>query len=95
MWYNSEVNMYGNPAYTWENWGHFSQVVWDATTHIGCAMQTCKDANGNANLANVGSNIPPIFTVCNYKTPGNVAGEYTTNVKKSLDQPTILGTLGL
>lgn len=43
-------------------WGHFSQIVWKATTHVGCATWECPS------LGNIPSNsgIAPIITVCNY-----------------------------
>jgi len=70
MMYNHEMMNY--PGYgndspdmsNFEGWGHFSQIAWAGTQKIGCAVQQC------ASLANVGSDIPPIFTVCNYKPPG-------------------------
>jgi len=48
-----------------EAWGHFSQVVWVASTTIGCATQQCP--NG---VSGAGDNVPPYFTVCNYKDTG-------------------------
>lgn len=72
MFYNGEVSwfdgLYGaaNPDMTnFEHWGHFSQIVWKASTHVGCATQYC-----SGGLANVGSDVSPYFTVCNYKGPG-------------------------
>lgn len=40
--------------------GHYTQVVWRATTHVGCAMASCGQAE---------------VWVCNYTPPGNVVGE--------------------
>ena len=72
MFYNGEVNWYdglygqASPSMVnFEHWGHFSQIVWKSTTQVGCATQYCP--NG---LGNTGSNVPPYFTVCNYKGPG-------------------------
>ena len=72
LFYNGEVGWYdglygqAQPDMTnFEHWGHFSQIVWKDTTHVGCATQHC--SNG---LANVGSDVAPYFTVCNYKNPG-------------------------
>jgi uncharacterized protein YkwD len=45
--------------------GHFTQLVWRATTHVGCGHTTCK---GND------------IWVCEYDPPGNVEGEYRANV---------------
>jgi uncharacterized protein YkwD len=46
--------------------GHFTQLVWAATTHIGCGMTTCKGLD---------------IIVCNYDPPGNVERDYQANVR--------------
>jgi len=51
---------------------HFTQVVWKATTQIGCAVASCPDMFPGYGAAN--------FYVCEYYPQGNVAGEYTANV---------------
>ena len=73
LFYNGEVGwfsgLYGQAQPSmdnFENWGHFSQIVWKDTTRIGCATQDCSSTG----LTNVGSNVPPYFTVCNYENPG-------------------------
>jgi len=93
LFYNGEVNyysgMYGQaqPDMTdFEKWGHFSQIVWADTTHVGCATQHCPGG-----LGNVGSDVAPYFTVCNYKNPGNYANEYGKNIGAPLNQPTVQG----
>lgn len=43
--------------------GHYTQVVWRATTMIGCAMNTCSGLRW------------PNTIVCNYAPAGNVSGE--------------------
>ena len=64
-----------------EQFGHFTQVAWKGTTHVGCATTQCADG---------------VKTVCNYKPPGkplhnrndricanftgNVLGHYAENV---------------
>jgi len=40
--------------------GHYTQIVWKNTEHIGCAKAEC---NGN------------LIVVCNYNPPGNVLGQ--------------------
>ena len=40
--------------------GHYTQMVWKSTTHVGCGIATC----GNF-----------IIIVCNYDPPGNMLGE--------------------
>lgn len=95
MFYNGEVNyfdgQYGqaNPDMSlFENFGHFSQMVWAGTTHVACVTQDCS-AQG---LANVGGDVPPYFTVCNYKSAGNMGGEWATNVLQSIGLPSISGS---
>lgn len=78
--YNDEIGYYpgygGEPDMgNFENWGHFSQIVWKSTTKIGCATQYCPGG-----LANVGGGVSPYFTVCNYSPPGNFGGQYGANV---------------
>ncbi|KAL3417116.1 SCP-like extracellular protein [Phlyctema vagabunda] len=92
MWYNSEYNAYlpsyyGKPTPDTSNfaaWGHLTQIVWASTTSVGCATQYCE----------AGTIYKPVaswYTVCNYKTPGNVVGSFDKNVLKSLRKPTLKG----
>ena len=68
--YNDEMEFY--PGYgsepdmsNFEKWGHFSQIVWKATSSVGCYTQHCPDG-----LAGVSSDVSPYFTVCNYASTG-------------------------
>ncbi|OCT45420.1 hypothetical protein CLCR_05827 [Cladophialophora carrionii] len=70
--YNMEMPNYPLPygqdnvdVSNFNNWGHFSQIVWKDTREVGCATQYCP--NG---LANTGSGTSPYFTVCNYSPAG-------------------------
>ncbi|KAJ5702702.1 hypothetical protein N7488_010250 [Penicillium malachiteum] len=79
LMYNDEIEYYpgygSNPSMTnFDKWGHFSQIVWKATTHVGCATVTCDPLDG------VDSSEALPFTVCNYSPVGNVEGEYADNV---------------
>jgi len=59
-----------NPKYS-----HYTQMVWKATSQIGCARASC-------NLSNFPSEYWPIqFYVCEYNPPGNVIGEFAQNVQ--------------
>lgn len=70
LMYNNEMgyfeSLYGQDTPDMSNfdaWGHFTQIVWKGTTHVGCSTVMCPT------LGNVdGSNMP--FTVCNYSPAG-------------------------
>ncbi|CZT14861.1 uncharacterized protein RCC_00796 [Ramularia collo-cygni] len=62
-------------------WGHFTQLVWNSTTRVGCATQHCTSGVENA----IG--ISPHLTVCNYKSAGNVQSQYASNIGEPLGHP--------
>jgi len=71
MWYDEEPDYdYDNPGFSSET-GHFTQVVWKATTEIGCAFATGCDSNWPY-MANA--------WVCQYNPPGNYIGQFAENV---------------
>jgi uncharacterized protein YkwD len=65
MWYD-EIKQYKFPdgGFSMKT-GHFTQLVWRSTTHVGCGHVACR---GND------------IWVCEYDPPGNYDGEYRTNV---------------
>lgn len=61
--WEKEKSLYHGAPLTSSNWypsGHYTQLVWKNTSHIGCAKAEC------------GSNV---IVVCNYDPPGNVLGQ--------------------
>jgi uncharacterized protein YkwD len=64
-WYG-EVSSYAyQPGGFSMSTGHFTQVVWQGSTKLGCAMTTCNGTD---------------IWVCNYDPPGNYEGEFGRNV---------------
>jgi hypothetical protein len=61
--------------------GHFTQVVWNGSTRIGCARAECP-------FAALGDAAQPgnaYFYVCRYAERGNTDGRYPENVKPKSD----------
>ena len=54
----------GTPGFS-DSTGHFSAAVWKSTTQVGCGIRSC--SNGN-------------FVTCSYNPPGNVLGQFNTEV---------------
>ncbi|ODN81607.1 hypothetical protein L202_02016 [Cryptococcus amylolentus CBS 6039] len=54
---------------------HFTQVVWKATSEIGCATSSCADGTI---FTGYGSNL--LYLVCEYNPAGNVIGDFAANV---------------
>ncbi|KAK7463764.1 hypothetical protein VKT23_005701 [Stygiomarasmius scandens] len=69
--WTDEVSSYnpGNPSPS-----HFTQVVWKATTQVGCAVQSC-DGIFDASFGKAK------FFVCEYTPQGNVIGQFDENVQ--------------
>ena len=51
--------------------GHFTQVVWKGTKHLGCGIASGCGANNDG---------MDTLVVCRYGPAGNVLGTFTTNV---------------
>ncbi|KAB8265677.1 CAP domain-containing protein [Aspergillus pseudonomiae] len=67
-----------------EETGHFTQLVWRATTDVGCAAIDCGYGNGtddNEKSGDTGSSYTRAqgwYVVCEYSPPGNVMGTSRT-----------------
>jgi pathogenesis-related protein 1 len=59
QWYDYNSNSCNAPA--GESCGHYTQVIWNTTQEVGCAMAVCPD-NGQ-------------IWSCNYRPAGNVVGQ--------------------
>jgi hypothetical protein len=59
---------YANPGFSSAT-GHFTQQVWKGSATIGCGRAACAGS--------------PLY-VCNYDPPGNVIGQFDTNVLRPL-----------
>lgn len=57
---------YGDPTFS-QKTGHFTQLVWKNTTKLGCAFVRCGTFYGQ-------------YTVCEYDPPGNIVGQFDSNV---------------
>ncbi|RMZ91341.1 hypothetical protein DV736_g1422, partial [Chaetothyriales sp. CBS 134916] len=90
--YNDEIELYPGPygeepdMTNFESWGHYTQIVWSDTTEVGCWTTDCSGTG----LQNVGSDVSPEFTVCNYYPPGNVVGEFGAKVPSPGDLPNVV-----
>ncbi|KAI9244541.1 CAP domain-containing protein [Sporodiniella umbellata] len=75
-WY-SEVTKYNynNPGFGMST-GHFTQLVWKATTEIGCGVTNCP---------NLGSG-QQMYT-CSYKVPGNMMGNNNMYFRQNVLAP--------
>ncbi|KAK6611685.1 scp-like extracellular [Botrytis cinerea] len=79
QWYEEESlfgSLYGvaSPSEAVGDFLHFTQIVWQGSHQVGCAVKTC----GTDNSIYPGMYI--WYSVCNYYPAGNVIGEFATNV---------------
>jgi uncharacterized protein YkwD len=73
-WYN-EISLYSfaNAGFSPAT-GHLTQMLWQGTKMLGCAVQRCY------NGLNIGYGQESDFVVCRYSPPGNVLGQFSDNV---------------
>ena len=70
-WYNSTTRVCR--ARSGHSCGHYTQVVWAATTHVGCAVALCPSQHW--------------ILVCNYAPPGNTQGKNPFNSNQHINKP--------
>jgi len=65
IWYEEKQHhKFGSGSFSMRA-GHFTQLVWVGTQRLGCGSSRCKGKQ---------------IWVCNYDPPGNVQGQFRTNV---------------
>ncbi|WP_164012488.1 CAP domain-containing protein [Pyxidicoccus trucidator] len=66
----ADYNYENNSCATGKQCGHYTQVVWRATTRVGCATKVCTQNSP------FGAQAPTWqYWVCNYDPPGNYRGQ--------------------
>jgi pathogenesis-related protein 1 len=67
--WGSEIQFYDSTTHTCnappgDSCGHYTQVVWSTTQEVGCGTASC-----------VNGDFQNVIWVCNYRSPGNIAGQ--------------------
>ncbi|KAI1504858.1 CAP domain-containing protein [Biscogniauxia marginata] len=90
FWYDGELAKFKDEYYgqatpdmsDFESWGHLTQLIWNGSNKIGCAVKLCP-------AGTMSSDMSTWYMVCNYSPPGNVGGAYAQNVKRPLGKVSI------
>jgi uncharacterized protein YkwD len=89
QWYYGEVgNMpYGqdSPSVNGPEFLHFTQVVWKSSSTVGCATVVCP-AGSIFSYAS-------LYTVCDYKSAGNMMGEFIAEVSPPIGAAGVTATI--
>lgn len=81
-WYGEGANYdFAQPGFSLQT-GHFTQVVWSASTSLGCARAQCPLSTLKEDPSAKGD---VYFYVCRYAVRGNTDGAYPANVKPKSD----------
>lgn len=79
MWGNERAQYDFSKGGFGDHTGHFTQLVWKATTSVGCGRTLCNSkGDGTA---------PGWLVVCEYSPRGNVQGQYQANVDAQVAGP--------
>lgn len=70
LWAGEEpyYNYASNSCASGQQCGHYTQMVWRATTQLGCGIKQCSTGSPL-------SSSQWTYVVCNYSTPGNYVGQ--------------------
>ncbi|EED18728.1 extracellular SCP domain protein Pry1, putative [Talaromyces stipitatus ATCC 10500] len=82
---------YNRPTGFSEKTGHFTQLVWKATTDVGCGLADCS-ANLNGDNGGKTGKAVGWFLVCEYWPPGNVVGDHDKYFEENVEPLVSLGT---
>uniref|UniRef100_A0A6B0V431 Putative antigen 5 protein n=1 Tax=Ixodes ricinus TaxID=34613 RepID=A0A6B0V431_IXORI len=67
-WYNESLKYDYNSGGSSEETAHFTQLVWQSTTELGCGYRISMKGT--------------VFVVCNYFPQGNIENQYRANVHR-------------
>jgi hypothetical protein len=88
-WYSEEKywSCSANTCQTNQMCGHHTQIIWAATTSVGCGVANCQYTSG-------GTQWFVQNCVCRYKTAGNIVGQHPLgSASKCPAMPTTIGPL--
>jgi len=66
FYHYGKVSFDGDDCDRGEQCGHYTQIIWENTTRVGCAISQYKKGKYKGGYV----------VVCKYKTPGNIIGQY-------------------
>ncbi|OXV05865.1 hypothetical protein Egran_06367 [Elaphomyces granulatus] len=83
---------YDPPTGFSEETGHFTQLVWKATTEVGCAATNCVETHMSDGDSADSSQLQVWYLVCEYAPAGNVVGDNNAFFEENV-QPEV-GSVG-
>nr|CAH8865996.1 unnamed protein product [Trichobilharzia regenti] len=70
-WFDEYKEYDYNTQYCYGVCGHYTQMVWQNTTHVGCGLRNCTQRLGYQGIS----------VICNYGEGGNWGGQYPYETK--------------